>query len=525
MTSKLKRMLSIKERRVDRRVSSTGTFPSLSRPGSPNLRSTPGFDSKPFPSRRTMSQPLVMQASLAGAAKLEAVASLMDQLSEDLKKPTLLPHQRDAALEELKIYGRDPTNADPIFTPEGIETLTKHAFNSPSNSTARAALRVLANSMLLNPIARQTFVDLGYEDQACKKLRNDSFDDEFLVSRVLFLTTYGTKIDLLALVQKHRLAETIMENLAKHAKLLTTRQPKAPIDPMEDMALNETLKLLFNVSHYCPSEVDAFTGCIPHIIALLWKHDVPPNRPLDPPFNALVNALLDLKLEDRDIQASVYPKAEPNMLAERLIEILDPALKTYPDNELEQLVTPLVGVLRRVHDGAPEEVKKHVRDTLLPTEQDRKEVLGRGTSLTSRLLRNSTNPLTPHLREAISFLLFDMSDKDASKFVENVGYGFASGFLFQNNIPIPANASEAFSTGEAQKPVNPITGQFVESEKHVEVPEMSEDEKLREAERLFVLFERLGKTGIIDVQNPVEMAARSGQLHDFGDKRVEEVDD
>jgi hypothetical protein len=26
--------------------------------------------------------------------------------------------ERDAALEELKVYGRDPTNADPIFTKE-----------------------------------------------------------------------------------------------------------------------------------------------------------------------------------------------------------------------------------------------------------------------------------------------------------------------------------------------------------------------------------------------------------------------
>ncbi|KAK1961376.1 guanine nucleotide exchange factor synembryn [Colletotrichum sublineola] len=472
-----------------------------------------------------MSQPLATQANLTGPAKLEAVKSLMDKLGEDLKEPVLLPQQRDAALEELKVYGRDPTNADPIFTPEGIEILTKHAFTSPSNLTARAALRVLANSMMLNPTARQRFVDLGYEDLACKRLRNDSFDDEFLVSRVLFLTTYGTRIDLLALIQKHGLAEIIVGNLSKHAKLLTNRDLEAPIDPMEDMALNETLKLLFNVSHYCPSEVDAFTGCIPHIIALLWKHDVPSDKPLNPPFNALVNALLDLKLEDKDIQASIYPEAEPNMLAERLIEILDPALKTYPDNELEQLVTPLVGVLRRVYDGAPEEVKKYVREALLPTEQDRKEILGRGTSLTARLLRNSTNPLTPHLREAISRLLFDMSDRDASKFVQNVGYGFASGFLFQNNIEIPASASEGFSTGEAQKPVNPITGQFVESEKHVDVPEMTEDEKMREAERLFVLFERLRNTGVVDVQNPVEMAARSGQLHDFGDKRVEEVDD
>ncbi|KAF6821878.1 guanine nucleotide exchange factor synembryn [Colletotrichum musicola] len=464
------------------------------------------------------------QAGLTGKAKLEAVTNLMKKLGDDLKKVSLLPQQRDAALEELKIYGRDPRDADPIFTPEGIEIITKHAFNSPSNSTARAALRVLANAMLLNPKTRQMFVDLGYEENACRMLKNESFDDEFLVSRVIFLTTYDTKIDLVALIKKHGLAGTVNENLSRHAKLLASGQGKASVDPMEDMALNETLRLLFNVSHFCPSEASAFIPSIPHIIALLWKQDPSANKPLDPPFNSLINALLNLELESEKVQSSIYPKSEPNKVAARLIELLDLSLKAYTDNDLEQLTTPLVGVMRKVHGGAPKEVQSYIRATLLPTEQDRKDVLGRGTSLTSRLLRNSTNPLTPQLREAISHLLFDLSDNDASKFVENVGYGFASGFLFQNNIPIPANAAEAFSSGDTQRPVNPITGQFIDAEKHVDLPELTEEEKEREAERLFVLFERLKKTGIVDIQNPVEQAIRSGRFDELGENRVEELD-
>ncbi|KAK2761057.1 guanine nucleotide exchange factor synembryn [Colletotrichum kahawae] len=515
MVSILRRMLNAKDRKA-RRASSPANYSQLQI----HYRDRP----QDGPPRRAMSQPILMQANLTGNAKLETVTSLMNKLGEDLRSVSLLPQQRDAALEELKIYGRDPRDAGPIFTSEGIEILTKHAFNSPSSSTSRAALRVLANAMLLNPQTRQMFVDLGYEDKACKKLKSDSFDDEFLASRVIFLTTYETNIDLLALIQKHGLAETVVEQLGKHAKLLAKGQNKSPVDPMEDMALNEILRLLFNVSHFCSTEASAFTASIPHIITLLWKQDISEKKPLDPPFNSLVNALLNLKLEDEDIQSSIYPKNEPKKVSERLIELLDLSLKAYTDNELEQLTTPLVGVLRRVHDGAPEEVKKYIRTTLLPTEEDRKEVLGRGTSLTSRLLRNSTNPMTPQLRDAISHLLFDMSDKDASKFVENVGYGFASGFLFQNNIPIPANASEAFSSGDGQRHVNPITGQFIDKEKDVDVPEMTEEEKEREAEKLFVLFERLRRTGIVDIQNPVEQAVRSGRFDELGENRVEELD-
>lgn len=57
----------------------------------------------------------------------------MGKLSADLQKISLLPHressdeqqtsaltpaERDASLEQLKVFGRDPTNAEPIFTRE-----------------------------------------------------------------------------------------------------------------------------------------------------------------------------------------------------------------------------------------------------------------------------------------------------------------------------------------------------------------------------------------------------------------------
>lgn len=59
----------------------------------------------------------------------------MGKLASDLQRISLLPHrkepgdaevlpagltcsERDAILEQLKVLGRDPTNADPIFTKE-----------------------------------------------------------------------------------------------------------------------------------------------------------------------------------------------------------------------------------------------------------------------------------------------------------------------------------------------------------------------------------------------------------------------
>ena len=104
-------------------------------------------------------------------------------------------------------------------------------------------------------------------------------------------------------------------------------------------------------------------------------------------------------------------------------------------------------------------------------------------------------------------MMFELSGKDAGKFVENVGYGFASGFLISNNIQMPESALDAHATaaggrgdGEegggdgAQRreriAINPITGQRRDAEDLDTGPEMTMEEKEREAERMFVLFER-----------------------------------
>ncbi|KAI4600684.1 hypothetical protein KJ359_012846 [Pestalotiopsis sp. 9143b] len=462
--------------------------------------------------------------TLTGAAKLTAVTDLIDKLAKDLETVSLLPHQRDAALEELKIYGRDPRNADPIFTKTGIETLARHAFNSPSSTTSRNALRCLCNALLLKAETRQFFVDLKFEAKACLKLKNDNRDDEFLVSRVLFLTTYA-KANLRDLIDQHHIAESIIKNLERHAKHATTGA--APTDPMEGMALIETLKLLFNITHYCKDKTSEFTQAIPHIVTLLCQgtHAKTGPKPLDAPVVNLINALLNLDIGAADIHSSLYPTSEPSQFSDHLIDLLKSSSKAYSDEELENNATALVGVIRGVHEYAPGDVKTSIRVALLPSADDRKEVLGRGTTIASWLLRNSSNPLTPQLREAISDLLFDMSDKDASTFVDNVGFGFASGFLYNRGLPVPNNAQEAFADAEGEaQPVNPVTGQFLNSEQEPNVPEMTDEEKEREAERLFVLFERLRANGIISAENPVRAAQQSGRFEELSDNDEDDLD-
>ncbi|RYO79519.1 hypothetical protein DL764_010013 [Monosporascus ibericus] len=431
-----------------------------------------------------------------GPEKLAAVTDLINRLRQDLADGSL-PSQ---------------------------QTITRHSFDSGSSTTSRNALRCLCNALLLKPETRQTFVDLGYEAKACSKLRNDNRDDEFLVSRVLFLTTYGTDANLAELIGKHQLADAIVENLGRHAERHTTSRQTN--DPMEHMALIETLKLLFNITYYCKDRVSSFTPVIPYIVALLCDSTFQPAKPLDPPIGSLINALLNLDLEMQEARSSFYPENEPKLLSDRLLDLLVRSTAAYSDEELETAVPALVGVIRAVHEYAPDEVKTSIRNRLLPTEADRNEVLGRSGSTPSWLLKNSTNPLTPSLRDTISDLLFDMSDRNASTFINNVGYGFASGYLFNKNLIVPQDAVGPSSNaeGSTSRPVNPVTGQFLDKERHPDAPEMTDAEKEREAERLFVLFERLRANGMISVENPVRTAVQEGRLEELPDDYQEDVD-
>ncbi|KAI0544263.1 guanine nucleotide exchange factor [Xylaria curta] len=464
---------------------------------------------------------LAQAVMLSGPAKLSAVTSLVEKLTEDLASANLSPHQRDAALEELKIYGRDPRNADPIFTQEGIEMLTKHAFNSLSDTTSRNALRCLCNALLLKQECRQMFVDLGYEAKACDKLKNDNRDDEFLASRIIFLTTYDTNINLGELIDKYNLAKSLVQNLERHARHHSSGRPST--EPMQDMALIETLKLLFNVTHHCKPKASSFTQSVPHIITILCEGSFRVDKPLDPPVGPLVNALLNLDLEAKDIHSSLYPPTKPAALSDRLIDLLEQSKTKYNDEELETYVTALLGVIRAVYEYAPQDVQGSIRQKLLPTEADRNEILGRSGSLPSWLLKNTTNPVAPKFRDTISELLFDLSDRDASKFVENVGYGFASGFLYNKNIAMPQNAA-GNDTSSSDRPINPITGQFLDLERHADLPEMTDEEKEREAERLFVLFQRLQANGVISVGNPIRTAVEEGRFEELPDDHQEDLD-
>ena len=357
--------------------------------------------------------------------------------------------------------------------------------------------------------------------------------------------TYETNLNFHSLFEHHTLSESMnrvrqihstcyrtqliaAQNIAHHSNLYSDRKPLNESSPsaLDTLALSETLKLLFNLTQYYPDQSPSFTPSLPHILKILCHLDLP-SPPLQPPVNYLINALLNLDtINEGDPHSPpsnpFFPEPNPNRTTDRLIAILDSTVRQPPHQEedLERTTPPLISLLRKLYSHAPPPLKPHLQTQLLPSPSERSLALGRSPTLASHLLRLSTSALAPTLRETISQLLFDLSDRDATTFVRNVGYGFASGFLMTHDFPVPDAALRGEDLGANVttvdgREVNPVTGQRRDMEAEVEEEAMTEEEKEREAERLFVLFERLKATGVVDVQNPVARAVQEGRFEEL----------
>lgn len=291
------------------------------------------------------------------------------------------------------------------------------------------------------------------------------------------------------------------QNIERHTKRYSKTSRKASMpDPMNEMALIESLKLMFNINYFYTNLRDQFSKSIVHVLKMLHRTKI--SKPaLQPPVNYMINALTNLDLEDKKTYqfglSPIFPKFDQNVNAGSFINILEHAIADYREAELDSAAAPVLTLIRKIYEMAPEGVKKFMEGALLPREEERNKPLGKSDTLPSKLLRMSTSPNLPNLRTSIQAMMFELSGKDADRFVRNVGYGFAAGFLMSNGMSIPANATEAFSSGSEGRtstasagPINPITGQRLDAEPETELPPMTEEEKEREAERLFVLFDR-----------------------------------
>ncbi|KAB8078360.1 guanine nucleotide exchange factor [Aspergillus leporis] len=455
--------------------------------------------------------------ALRGAEKLQQVTQLLSSLDKDLKDKALSKAQKVQTLLQLRQHGTNPADAGPIYSKKGMEILAKYGVDGESVDIRRAALRCVANALLLEPEMRQLFVDTGHGGKLAEKLKCDSSEDEMVISRILFLSTYDTTMDFDDLVNKHALGDNVNYQITRHAKQFP-KSGKKPLSQIDELALIDTLKLIFNVSKLFDLSA-AFAPSIPHIFKMITRIDIPA-KPLDGLLSYLLNCLSTLDLENKKGKpfdsSPLFPTFNQNCNVDKLINILDQATSSYTPKELETKAIPLLHALITIYELAPDGPRKYMEWLLLPEDNDRSQPIGQSDTLSSKLLKLSTAPYA-NLKTAISELMFVLSGKNAENLTKNIGYGFAAGLLATRGMEIPKTAGEAFAVEGYDSEINPITGQRWDAEKQDTGPPMSQEEKEREAERLFVLFERAKANGILKVENPVTQALHEGRLEELPD--------
>ncbi|WBW72801.1 synembryn family GEF, Ric8 [Schizosaccharomyces osmophilus] len=188
---------------------------------------------------------------------------------------------------------------------------------------------------------------------------------------------------------------------------------------------------------------------------------------------------------------------------------------------LEKDLVPILVILYSII--SIERVREKLEIILLPKEHDRETSLKKGKSLACLFLRLSMIPLMESVSIWHGTILFTLCNCNPDLLTNQVGYGYASGILNKVKHSDPSDIIPPGSTGthsgtEKSQPIDPITGEYKQQPKQQgSSSAMTMEEKEREAERLFVLFQRLEKNGAMQVTNPIRQAIDSGYYHDIDD--------
>lgn len=440
----------------------------------------------------------------------------LNALEAELDKDTFDDRVAASELSNLKVLARSPQAAPCVYCKDGLSTLAKTAFrndNTTRPASSLEAARIIANALLLQDQMQQVLADLGCLPGLLDFYRRPGADYEFIGGRILFLLTYKSKVDFVRLIESQSLVDNIDEHLSKHVSLASAVH--STNDSMTVSALVETLKLLYNLASKFPTQMHFFSSTTDKLIKILTRFPLPQN-PLSIPTTQLLNALAMIDWPSTLNQAK---DADMAAFSQRLIENLDCSVSVLQAPQLETALVPLLTVLRKVKEVDDQPSDELLRSSLLPRDEERNRPLGESQSLASRLLKLQTSAGSTMLPEAISGLLFDLSDRDAMKFVRNIGYGHAAGYLMAHKIVLPEGLAEGSISDDMSTPIpiNPVTGQRLDAEEPAATPEMTDAEREREAERLFVLFERLKATGVVDVENPLRSAQQSGRFEELSD--------
>lgn len=222
----------------------------------------------------------------------------------------------------------------------------------------------------------------------------------------------------------------------------------------------------------------------------------------------------DILLRAHELLETVFSHYFPGSIEPDDPLVRSRAKKESLDGDLDDICSPLVVLITRIC-LADKESRLRIREWIIPSNLDRSSPLEQRADLLGRCLRLLSSVYHPRLKDSVGEMLFAICDSNAYILSSLVGYGNVAGFLFNKGVmsspPPPSSDSDVGIDVAAPdgRTINPITGNTMA---RPEAPNMTDEEKEAEAEKLFVLFDRLERSGVIPKeQNPVRKAIEKSQ--------------
>ncbi|KIK68387.1 hypothetical protein GYMLUDRAFT_68251 [Collybiopsis luxurians FD-317 M1] len=180
------------------------------------------------------------------------------------------------------------------------------------------------------------------------------------------------------------------------------------------------------------------------------------------------------------------------------------------DTSLDDVLSPLVVLCTRLC-LADEGTRIKVREWIVPPDLDRTNPLDERSDFLGRCIRLLGSVYHTRLKDAVGEMLYAACDSNASLLSSLFGYGHVAGLLFNKGVmsapspPSSTSDSEASTSNLDGREINPITGTYAPVGSTASATaDMTEEEKEQEMEKLFVLFDRLERSGALPPsQNPM----------------------
>ncbi|WVQ73410.1 hypothetical protein IAR50_002982 [Cryptococcus sp. DSM 104548] len=561
------------------------------------------------------------------------------------------------ALTAIKFLGRNPVGSETLLSAQNISILIYHsclpvsdsptrtpASSSPWSPTAREALKILANLLVLSPAGRATFFQQGGATAvsiALAQPKRDDKDEAAYVERLFLLGRLG----FLVCVERPEAAKRMVD--ADVVDALVQHSMTLQVVPSNYMALSELLKMTNALLSVYPYESsgnsqqdpwdDKFDIMLYPLLHLFYEVRT---VDLSPPLTHIINTLLAVPFLPRLLptwtcvpDTTIEPLSSPTSTARtllhklgnlaspssprkqsasgslapprarspahgdtssgssspraslsggrpfgagtagssqhktafpaRLLKVLDTFFETYlpyptkPDDKLPQglildeVLPPVLLLLTRAAIGC-DTMRVWLKGTLLPPTLDRTPEAGpieQRKGLLGNILRLMSCGGHTVTRISAGEFMWAVCNGDASDLSAEIGYGNAAGILLEKGFsgPPPAKVTELWDESslkpislsgqpvahppDANSPItiqpatpieprHPITG--LKGQVNVQdMNEMSEEEKEREAERLFALFDRMEKNPVISMKSGEEGNEKAKGIRDIMREKLE----